>query len=158
VIFFRWRMRGGMFQSGTVSWIKIQDGGYNKKRPPWEWSEERCEMQAIVTSDRQPACQLHLSAARQIHSRRNSFQRWNDVREIRTVNSVRKTGGTCFYAILSSWVLGYPRRHKHQQDDTRILPLNEDDNWHRCLSAMEDKTLLKPLVFWFLISNQFLVF
>jgi hypothetical protein len=63
-IFFNWRMRGGMFQSGTVSWIQIQDGGYNKKRLPREWSEERCELPAVVTGDRQSACQLHLSAAR----------------------------------------------------------------------------------------------
>ena len=90
-----------------ASWIKIQDGGYNKKRLPREWSEARYEMQAIATtSDSPPACQLHLSAARHIHSRRNSFQRWNDVRGITAVNGVRKANGTCFYAILSSWVLG----------------------------------------------------
>ena len=65
-------------------------------------------------------------------------------REIRIVKSVRKTGGTCFYAILSSWVLS-TEWHKHQPDDTTILALNEDDNWQWSLSAMEDQILFTAI-------------
>jgi len=59
-------------------------------------------MQAIVTSDSPRVNFTCLQLDTFTRDVRNSFQRWNDVREIRTVSSVRKVGGTFFYTILYS--------------------------------------------------------